>query len=124
MSPSLAPIRTKTRRIVGHAVVAVSDPTQAQLVECVLRRLGWAAVRVASAAEVRERLAETPGAVVILGTALADESGWLTCAKLAHPAGRTKVLIVAPDTPLNRMQAHAAGATALLADPVEISEWV
>src|SRR5690348_3977646 len=94
MSPSLAPLRTKTRRTVGNAIVALGDAAQAQLVERVLHRLGWSAVRATSAAEVRERLAAAPGSVVILGPSLADESGWLTCAKLTHPPGRTKVLII------------------------------
>ncbi len=124
MFPSLTPTRQKNRRIAGRAVVALNDATQTQQIERVLRRLGWSALRAESADEVRERVAEAPGSVVILGPALADESGWLTCAKLSKPVAQAKVLIIGPDTPRNRMMARCAGAAALLSDPVEVAEWV
>src|SRR5262245_21294251 len=124
MFPSLAPTRTKTRCATGRAIVALNDVSQTQLVERVLRRIGWSAVRASSATEVRERLAEAPGSTVVLGTELADESAWLTCAKLSQPVAQTRVLIIGPNTPRNRMKARTAGAAALLADPVEVAEWV
>jgi DNA-binding response OmpR family regulator len=124
MFPSFTPTRSKSRQVVGRAIVALNDGPQTQMVERVLRRLGWAAVRAANADEVRERLKEAPGSVVILAPELADESGWLTCAKLSQPVPSARVLIVGPNTPRNRMMARCAGAAALLSDPVEVAEWV
>jgi len=107
-----------------RVVLAVPDAPQADMIQRVLRRLGWPVQRAATSDEVRAQLCESPYAVAILGIDLTDESGWLTCAKLTRPRGQTTVLIVGPDTPRNQMMARAAGASALLADPVEVADWL
>lgn len=127
MVTSLTPHRSKDQRC-RHgscsAVVALPEAGQAEEARRLLRRLGWAVRPAASADEVREHLMKAPGSIVILSAQLADESGWLTCAKLTVHGGRTTVVIVGPDTPRNRLLARLTGAAALVADPTGLSEWL
>jgi DNA-binding response OmpR family regulator len=124
MALSLTPSRPKSRRTDRCAIVALSDAHLAKMIERVLRRLGCAPLRATSAAEVRAHLDDVPGSIVILGPELADESGWLCCAKLSHPVPRAKVLMIGAKTPRHQMMARLTGAAALLSDPVEVAEWV
>lgn len=126
MVPTMSPTRNRLascRRPTG-VVLAVSNSQQSDMLQRVLRRMGVPVQLANSAAEVRQHLAESPGQVAILGPDLTDESCWLTCAKLTQPPARATVLIVAPDTPRHRMMARAAGAAALISDPVAIADWL
>jgi DNA-binding response OmpR family regulator len=126
MVPSIATPRHKSdcKRPKDCVVLALNDDAQAAVIRMVLRRLGWSVHQAATAAEARRLVAECRGGVAILGTDFADESGWLTCAKLTVPPPHCTVLMVGPDTPRNRMMARSAGARALLTDPVEVADWV
>jgi DNA-binding response OmpR family regulator len=75
-------------------VLAYADSAHAALSARHFRRLGWE-VHLASSGPDARRLARTLApAVVILDTQLPDESGWLTCAKMALENGAQKVVLV------------------------------
>jgi DNA-binding NarL/FixJ family response regulator len=78
-------------------------------------RLGWETHRAASAREARTLARCLAPAVVVLGTDLPDESGWLTCEKLLHERPGQKVVLVADRlTPATRQFAAFVGAAALI----------
>ena len=106
------------------AVVATVNGQTSALVKRVLHRLGWQVKEAANAAEVRRKILVDSSRTVILSTDLIDESGWLTCAKIKHLTRRVDVYLLGPDTPRNRRLARFVGATAFLADPVELGEWL
>jgi DNA-binding NarL/FixJ family response regulator len=59
--------------------------------------------------------AELAPSLIILGTELADESGWLTCDKLLKRHSSQKVILVADYwTPENRRFASFVGAAAVV----------
>jgi len=78
-------------------VVAHPDPAYLTLVGRHFRRLGWNVEATTSGEEARSLTHLRAPMAVILGTDLADETGWLACTKLvaAHPD--LKVILVVQD---------------------------
>lgn len=108
----------------SRAILCRLTESQNCVVAPVLRRLGWPVFRSDDICAVRELLAQFPGSVVILGADGSDESIWLACAKLTQPTSLGDVLLIGSPTPHNRRLARFVGAQALIADPVEVSEWI
>src|SRR5262245_59441864 len=65
-------------------LLAHADGAYASDVSQSLRRLGWDVYQAADGAELRRLARMMEPELVILDAELADESGWLTCAKLQH----------------------------------------
>jgi len=64
---------------------------------------------------VRRLVREAAPSVVVLATDLADESGWLTCAKLTEEFPEVRVILVGPAPTLREYEfADFVGASALL----------
>jgi DNA-binding response OmpR family regulator len=87
--------REKTNRSVVLAL-----PESAVTAEAAerLRRFGWQVHRVADCDALRELTCHTTPDVVVLSADGADESGWLTCAKLMRAMPRLRVLVVGEPT--------------------------
>src|SRR5262245_59872637 len=81
--------------IVGH-----EDEGFVSRVSQQFHQLGWQVHPARSAGQVRHLAATLPAGIVIMPTDFADESGWLTCAKLVreHPEHRV-ILVGAYTTP-------------------------
>jgi DNA-binding response OmpR family regulator len=83
--------RRRPRIIIAH-----SNPAFTSAVERAFRRHGWVVAQAADGAEAR-RLTEVPADLIVLDTELAEESGWLTCAKLTLRRTREAVVLVADE---------------------------
>lgn len=95
-------------------LLAYADSAHAVPCGRYFRRLGWEVRMVASAAEAQRLVAVFNPRVIVLDTELADESGWLACAKimLEHPG--QKVILIAPErTPDTLQQLETVKAAAL-----------
>ncbi len=79
-----------------------------------LRRLGWDVYLACAGAEARRLARMLRPEVVVLGLDLADETGWLTCAKLTQERPGGKVVLVGEGGPRNREQARFVGACDLV----------
>lgn len=103
-------------------VVAHTDEVYGQRLQEQLSPLGWK-VRLARNAEEARRLAIAFNPVaVILDTQLADESGWLMCAKLTWHGSEWPIILVSPQpTPEQERLASFVGATALVPQHVPIN---
>jgi DNA-binding response OmpR family regulator len=96
-------------------VLAYADSARAALNARHFRRLGWEVHQAPNGAAARRMVTELRPRVVILGTELRGESGWLTCAKLTLAGDAPHVVLVAEQvTPQEEAFAEAVGATALL----------
>jgi DNA-binding response OmpR family regulator len=96
-------------------VMAHTNPGFAGSVCRYYRRRGWETHVAGSAHEVRLLARRLSPEVIVLGTDLPDESGWLTCGKLIHENPEQKVVLVADrSTPRNRHFAAFVGAAALV----------
>ena len=96
-------------------VVAYASSVHASLCARHFRRLGWEVHLASSGSDARRVAHALTPEVVILDTQLPDESGWLTCAKMALETGARKVVIVSPEiTEEETRLAEAAGAAALV----------
>lgn len=96
-------------------VLAHRDPAYSRETARRFRRLGWDVYQTQGGAEAR-RLARMMGAeLTVLDVDLADESGWLVCAKLRRelPAGQV-VLVGDPACPRSQQMAAFVGAAALV----------
>jgi DNA-binding response OmpR family regulator len=80
-----------------------------------LRQYGWDAFQADSASELRRLARCLEPTVVVLDTAAAEESGWLTCAKLRleYPALKI-VLVTGNPVPRKRRFARFVGASELV----------
>lgn len=108
VTPGPIPAR---RLIVGHADDGFISRVCQQF-----WHLGWDVYPAHSAGEVRRLAAELPApGVVILPTQFDDESGWLTCAKLAKEYPAHRVILVGPYTTpdLQRYTAFVGGSALL-----------
>jgi len=76
-------------------VLAHPDSLYGALVRQIFLRLGWKVRAASEGAQVREMAAELSPALVVLGTELPEESGWLTCAKLRLEQPDLKIVLVA-----------------------------
>lgn len=96
-------------------VLAHADPVYAKSVGRYYRSLGWE-THVADTGTEARRLARDHGpAIVVLGTNLPDESGWLTCDKMLDENPDQKVVLVSRgSTPNDRRFARFVGASALV----------
>lgn len=75
-------------------IVAHADPGYAAVVGRSFEGLGWAVHQAGSGSDVRRLARSVQPALVILGTDLGEESGWLTCTKLTREHPRLKVILV------------------------------
>lgn len=99
-------------------IVAHTNPEYAAQVGRQFRRLGWEVHPARSGAEVR-RLARTLGPqLVVLGEEAPDETGWLTCAKLAREPRRCRVVVVsrAPTAEDQRLTRFVGGSALVRQD--------
>jgi DNA-binding response OmpR family regulator len=79
--------------------------------------LGWETHTAATGPETRRLTQRWRPDLVILASAFADESGWLTCAKLRHEwPGQHIILLDADLTPANRRLARFSGAAQVISD--------
>jgi DNA-binding response OmpR family regulator len=79
------------------------------------QQLGWEVFLVESGKEARHLARRLSPKVVVLGTQLRDESGWLTCEKLRSERPRQKVYLVAAKQKADSQAfAHFVGASALI----------
>jgi DNA-binding response OmpR family regulator len=78
------------------------------------RQLGWEVFTARSAAETKRLTFMVRPDVVVLGTNLPDESGWLVCDKLTRCEPSPEVILVSNRvTPRRRRLAAFVGASAL-----------
>jgi CheY-like chemotaxis protein len=97
-------------------VLADSNSAQAALTGRQFRRLGWEVHLASSGPEARRMARLLAPQVVVLDTALRDESGWLTCAKLTQETPELKVVLLGDSaTEIDQRFAEFIGATALVA---------
>jgi DNA-binding response OmpR family regulator len=95
------------RRIVfGHPDAELRAEAGMQL--C---RLGWEAHTAATGPEVRRLARRWQPDLVILASEFADESGWLTCAKLCHERPGQQIILLSDWTRPDRGFARFVGAT-------------
>jgi DNA-binding response OmpR family regulator len=79
------------------------------------RRRGWDVYTARSGPEARRLARMLSADLVVLGSELPGESGWLTCAKLSAELSHIEVVLVADGPgPLAHLFAAFAGATALV----------
>lgn len=79
-----------------------------------LRRLGWDTYQASEGPEARRLTRMLEPDLVVIDLMLGEESGWLTCAKLAQewPGGRIVLLGSANES--EKSMAHFVGASALV----------
>src|SRR5436190_7818482 len=75
-------------------ILAVGHSAQAALTCRQFRRLGWEVHLASSGPEARRLTRLLAPQAVVLDTALRDESGWLTCAKLTQEHPDLKVVLL------------------------------
>jgi DNA-binding response OmpR family regulator len=111
----------KAQRTRPRLVLALSDDDRAELLRRKLRRRGWEVHSARAGPEARRLTQRHRPNVVILDTDLAQESGWLTCAKITLADGGQRVILVHQGDvgPVERL-AHAVGAATIVADDTRI----
>ena len=103
-----------------EALVVEDDPDARRLVAASLRRLGLRVLEAATAKEALSLLATTVPDVICLDLRLPDESGFAVCEQVRRSTRLQDVpvlVISALGRPLERAQAHAAGADDYLTKP-------
>ena len=96
-------------------VLAYADSARAALNARHFRRLGWEVHQAPTGTDARRLVSALRPQVVVLGTELRGESGWLTCAKLTLAGSAPRVILVGDQvTPLTEEFAEAVGAAALV----------
>ena len=103
-----------------EALVVEDDPDARRLVATSLRRLGLRVLEAATAKEALSLLATTVPDVICLDLRLPDESGFAVCEQVRRSTRLQDVpvlVISALGRPLERAQAHAAGADDYLTKP-------
>src|SRR5258707_259298 len=97
-------------------VLALADSAPAAQCARQCRRQGWEVHQTRSGLEARRLAATLDPAVVVLDAGLADESGWLTAAKLLLERPRQKILLTGVARTTRREQfAHFLGAAGFVA---------
>src|SRR5690242_10546534 len=76
-------------------ILAHADGSFAAATGQALRRLGWDVYLTRSGAEVRRLAGMLAPRLILVGTELPDESGWLTCDKLTAVLPHTRVILLA-----------------------------
>ena len=96
-------------------VVAYADSIHAARSSRHFRRQGWEVHQVDSAAEARRLIADLAPQLVVLDTELADESGWLLCAKLRLEHPQQRIILLCPElTPEQQRRSEFVGAAELM----------
>jgi CheY-like chemotaxis protein len=96
-------------------VLADNHSAQAALTGRQFRRLGWEVHLASSGPEARRLTRLLAPQAVVLDTALRDESGWLTCAKLTQEHPELKVVLLHDSaTAVESRFAEFVGAAALV----------
>jgi DNA-binding response OmpR family regulator len=97
-------------------VLAFADSASAAQRARQCRRQGWEVHQTRSGWEARRLAAAIEPAVVVLDAGLADESGWLTAAKLLLERPRQKILLAGVErTTCQEQFAHFLGAVGFVA---------
>ena len=78
-------------------LLAYADPAYASECGRYFRRLGWEVQMVASGREARLLAGDYRPNVVVLDAELADESGWLTSAKISDENPGLRIVLVADE---------------------------
>ena len=78
-------------------LLAYADPAYASECGRYFRRLGWEVQMVASGCEARQLAGDYRPDVVVLDAELADESGWLTSAKISDENPDLRIVLVADE---------------------------
>jgi CheY-like chemotaxis protein len=112
------PMFATTEEIASHRpclLLAHADPTYASRAARSFRRLGWDVYEAHSGPEARRLARMLEPALMVLGTDLPEESGWLTCDKLTREFPLLKVILVGdgPDVQGEHFAAFT-GAAALI----------
>ena len=106
------------------AVVAHSDAAGAAETGRRLRRLGWDVYEASEGPEVRRLARMLEADLVVLDVALAQESGWLTCANLAEERPNGKVILLGEASPRNQERARFVGACAIVPCQDSLATWM
>jgi CheY-like chemotaxis protein len=116
--------RIKKRR--SDLVLALNDPARRDALCRLLRERGWNVHVAGSGPEARRLARRASSSIVILDTQLPEESGWLTCAKiaLADTAQRVPrvILVQHGEDAAGEQRAQAVGAAALVDGDVALIE--
>ena len=113
-------------------VVAHTGPVYAALTCRAFRRLGWDVYTAQTGPEARRLARMLDAELVVLDTALPDESGWLTCDKLTAEVPHVRVVLVAAEAGeredrfaafvgADALVREADGVSALLREPAAAS---
>jgi DNA-binding response OmpR family regulator len=96
-------------------ILAHADPAYATAAARVFRREGWDVYNARTGPESRRLARMLRPSLIVLGTDLPEESGWLICDKLTRESPHSRVILVAaePDQPSEQF-AHFVGAAALV----------
>jgi DNA-binding response OmpR family regulator len=98
-----------------YLILAHADPKFRSRCSEYFRRLGWDVHTLHSGQAARQLAHTLAPSIIILGTVLPDESGWLTCGKLTCENPEAKVILVAPRRSARDQQfAELVGAAALV----------
>jgi ActR/RegA family two-component response regulator len=96
-------------------VLAHRDPTYSRETARRFRRLGWDVYQAQGGAEARRLARMMAAELTVLDVDLADESGWLVCAKLRRELPGSQVVLVGDaGCPRSQQMAAFVGATALV----------
>lgn len=95
--------------IVGHG-----DAKYAALAGRSFRRMGWDVYAARTGPEARRLARLLEPELMVLGTDLEMETGWLTCEKVTREMPRVKVFLVGEKHPRNNAFASFVGAVGLL----------
>lgn len=92
-------------------LLAYAEPAYASECGRYFRRLGWEVEMVATGAEARALAHEYRPDVVVLDAELADESGWLTSAKISTENTGMRIIVLADESPDLSHRLEMVGAT-------------
>jgi DNA-binding response OmpR family regulator len=95
-------------------VLARNDATLASDAGRRLRRLGWDVYQAKAGTEARRLARMLDADLVVLDAELEFESGWLTCAKLAHERPGSRIVLLGDASPSNQERARFVGASAIV----------
>ena len=107
----------------GDALVVEDDPDARRLVAACLRRLGLKVREAATVADAREQLERATPDLICLDLRLPDASGFTLCEDVRRTPRLCDVpvlVITALSAPIDREQAHAAGADEYLTKPFRV----
>lgn len=79
-----------------------------------LRRLGWDVYQAGDGPEARRLAKMLEADLVVIDVHMADESGWLTCAKLSQERPGERIILMGEASERNRERASFVGASAIV----------